>query len=112
MLLLQLVKNDYALKMKEYQTCNFLNPMIWDTNLVTQPEFLEQPFSSYYHCPGNMYDLQVALLLYCSQCWCYGAIALCESERKKSQTGSVSEILVSHMDERDRCIAVNSPPCI
>ena len=54
-------ERDYALKMKGYAICNILNPMIWDRNLVTQ-EFLEQFFSSYYHCTGKMYDLQVALL--------------------------------------------------
>lgn len=52
----------YALKVKGYQTYDFLNPMIWDTNLGTQPEFLAQLFSSYNHCTGKMYDLQVALL--------------------------------------------------
>lgn len=54
-------ERDYALKMKVYQICNFLNPMIWDTILVTQPEFLEQLFSSYYHRTGKMYNIQVVV---------------------------------------------------
>lgn len=55
-------ERDYVLKMKGYQTCNFLNSVICDTNLVTQPAFLEQLFSSYYHYTCKMYDLQLTLL--------------------------------------------------